>query len=273
MSDSKKMIDKKIAGMIMALLVIAVLFVPAYASYEIEQRTVTHILEVEGLYENGTVFNAYEPVDQTHIEAFFTGEIKTGTHANNDSIYIKFQGVNYMEYTNFVSYIGNGTYAVTPNYTIHGLPYIYRQILIPLNITTHELAEFDFIRLNTNSEHGWHEFLFRTTGGNQWVYLDKTRNDTYLTINTVGAKSQLLLSPDEPIYLSFSGLDQSDVTFNFKMQGFNLDEEHQFFWTSEHLYFGSVAVAFVVLLVCAVFTTNFVDIKFDKVKDGRRKRG
>jgi len=59
-----KPIDKKIAGMIMALMVVVILFLPAYAAYEIEQRTVTHIQTVEGLYENGTVFSTVEPIDK-----------------------------------------------------------------------------------------------------------------------------------------------------------------------------------------------------------------
>lgn len=258
-----KPMDRKIAGMIMALLVIVILFVPAYVGYEIEQRTVTHIQSIEGLYENGTVISPVEPVDKTHVESLWFGETKTGADANNDSVYVKFQGVNYVYYSNFVSYIGNDTYTVTPNYTIHSLPATYRQILIPLNITTHDMVEFDFIRLTTNSEHAWHDLIWND-GGDQWLLMDQIRNDTYMIINSVSTRGAFLTAPDGQMYLSFSGLDITDAVFNFKLEGFNLDEEHQFFWTDEHLYFGTIGIAFTVMLVCAVFTTNFVDIKFDK---------
>lgn len=264
-----KPMDKKLAGMIMALLVIIILFVPAYASYEIDQRTVTNILTVEGLYENGTVISTYEPVNQSHLESLYFGEIKTGAQANNDSIYLKNQGVNYIHYTNFVTFIGNGTYSVTPNYTIHTAPFVYRSILIPLNLTTHQLAEFDFIRLYSDDSHAWRYITYKALWNVEYLYLDEIRNNTYMIINSLGTKSQLLTAPDTTIYLEYQILNPADVSFNFKIQGFNLDDEHQFFWSDEHLYFGSIAVSLTVMGICALFTTNFVDIKIDREKKRR----
>lgn len=268
MSDSKRIIDSKIAGMIMALLVIVVLFVPAYASYEIEQRTMTNILAVEGLYENGTVINTYEPVNQAHVESLYFGEIKMGAEANNDSFYARTQGVNYIQYTNFVTYTGNGNYSVTPNYTYHVLPYTQLFIGVPLNITTHELAQYDFLRVTTDSLHGFHDIVYRTSFGENHLFLDKVRNNTYMIINSLSTKSQLLSAPDENIYLIFADINKADLTFMFRAEGFDLDEQDRFFWTDEHLWFGSVAVGFVIMLVSAIFTTNFVDIKFDRGKPG-----
>jgi len=271
-SKSEKGFNKKIVGMVLAIMVIAILFIPAYASYEIEKRTVTNILTVEGLYENGTAFETLEPVNQAHFESMFWGEIKTGESPNNDSVYVKVQGLEYVYYSNFVSYIGNGTYAVTPNYTIHTTPFTLRWIAVPMNVTTHQLAEYDFLRLTTDSKHAWNDLVYRYFGAN-YIYFDEIRNDTFMIINSLGTKSQLLSAPDEPVYIFFTGIDDTDVVFNFKFEGFNLNDEHQFYWQDEHLVFGSVGVSLSVMIMCALFTTNFIDVKFDKVKNGRRKRG
>lgn len=268
MSKEKSIINSKMAGMIMALLVIVVLFVPAYASYEIEQRTVNRILTVEGLYENGTVINTYEPVDKTHTELLYTGEIKSGEQANNDSFYAKVSGVTYLYYTNFVTYTGNGNYSVTPNYTLQALPYTQRFISVPLNITTHELAEYDFLRITTDSLHGFHDIVYRTSFGENHIFLDKVRNNTYMIINSISTKTQLLSAPNERIYLVFADINPADITFMFRAEGFDLESQDQFFWTDEHLLFGSVAVGFTIMLVAAIFTTNYVDVKFDKGKPG-----
>ena len=236
---------KTLIRWILSLTVIAILFIPAIAVYEIEARTETNVLAIEGLYTNGTVIYPYQPVNQIQIPTMFTGESIILTQANNDSFYLKDKvGVGSpayeIAYTNFVTYIGNGTYSVTPNYSIHSEipPANVFEIGVPLNITTHELAQFDFIRLYSNSEHTFQELIYKSifSGQHERLYFDAVRNNTYNIVITLGIRTSLLSAPNEKIYVLDSDLDKTDITWNFKVVGFNLDEIHQFTWDDNQFY-------------------------------------
>lgn len=266
--------NKKLIRWILSLMVIVVLFIPAIAVYEIEARTETNVLAVEGLYTNGTVITTYEPIDMIQVPKMYSGETITLTQANNDSYYIKdIVGFAFdIAYTNFVSYVGNGTYNVAPNYTIHTdvPPANVFEIAIPLNITTHELAEFDFIRLYSNSEHTWQELIFRTPflGNHDRLYFDLVRNNTYIIVISLSTKTALLSAPDEMIYVLDSDLDKTDVTWNFKVVGFNLDEIHQFSWSDNQLYIVSLLIVSAILTPLAILSSKVIDLKIDKGKPG-----
>ena len=261
---------KPIMSMIMALLVVLVLFIPAITSWYIDDRHTTQILSVQGEYENGTILHPYEPVNQNQVFNMFIGEVKVGEMSNNDSYYLKHQGVDYINFTNFVSYIGNGNYTCTPNYTIHSVPFQWREIGIPLNITNGDIAKFDFIRLTSNDEHTSKYLRFRTiySGGSLNTAFLQTSNDTYISINSFQRKAQLNVLPNEKIYLTWNGqtptsIDDTDLTWQFKIEGYNLTETDAYFWSDEHLYITSMGIAFVILLVGFILTTDYIDIKFD----------
>jgi hypothetical protein len=277
MSKDKEIMSTSIAQVILAIMVIAILFIPAYAGYEVERRTATHILEIQGLYQNGTDILAYEPIDETHLQSLFLGEIKIGSMSTPDSYYMKHQGVEYINFTNFVTYLGNGNYSVTPNYTIQSTPYQWRSIGIPLNITASDFVSYDFIRLTTNDEHTAKYIRAKSTfsGGSRTTAWQQLDNNTYILTSTLGLQNQLAGTyPNERIYIEWNGntptaLDDTDANWIFKIEGFNLEPEHQLFWQDEHLVYGSIAVGLTVMIITLVFTTNYIDVKLDKSK---RKR-
>jgi hypothetical protein len=281
--ETKATIEKrKIFGAIMSIFVIVLLFVPAYSTWYINDRWETQILTVEGLYENGTVFETYEPVDQTQIGRMWTDEEITADYSNNDSYYMKIHDAgikrNKIAFTNFVAYIGDGNYTVTPNYTIQTSPPVYRWrgIGVPINVTSHELAEFDFLRLQTNDEHTAKYLQFERSFGKQEVAFQEVRNNTYMLIMTLGLKTNLLSSPDVPVYLFWDGqtvtaLDDTDVTWTFKFNAFVLDPEHQFFWENEHLYILSLIPVGILWTFGLLLSTDIIDLKWDTKK--KKKKG
>jgi len=265
--------NKKLIRWFFSLMVIVVLFVPAIAVYEIEGRTVTNILTYEGLHTNGTEFTTLEPVVFSEFENMYSLETVTLTQSNKDSCYVKEIGaVSEIAYTNSVNYIGNGTYSVTPNYSIHSnIPLAtLLDFAIPLNITTWELAEFDFIRLYSNSEHAFNDLIFRSVFNNarEYLYFDEIRNNTYIIPISISIRNTLLSSPNSYIYVLNSGLDKTDVTWNFKCIGFNLDAIHQFAWDDNQLYLVSLLIMSAILTPLAIFSSKVIDLKLDKGKPG-----
>lgn len=266
---------KTVIRWIMALMVIGVLFIPAFAVYEIEARTETNILSVQGLYTNGTGFTTIEPIDKTHVGLMYSGETITLSQPNNDS-YLLSQigwGVEDIAYLNSVNYIGNGTYAVTPNYTVHTEPptILNYQIGIPINLTTHDLAEYDFIRLYSNSQHGQAYLIYRTVFGGTigWAcYFDVLETNVFIIPITLAKRQSLLSSPNENVYLFYDFVNPADVTWNFKIEGYVLDSIHQFTWDDNQLYLVSLLIVAGILTPCAIFSSKLIDIKFDKGKPG-----
>ncbi len=271
---------KKVYGGIMAILVIVALLIPAYATYYIDDRWSSHILTVEGLYENGTIMATYEPVDDDQLGRMWTGEEWTTPHDDdNDSYYMmneKFPtgNNNRLTLTNFVAYVGNGNYTCTPNYTYHPADYDWRGIGVPYNITTHELAQYDFLRLYSNDEHTARYLQYEKSFGKHEVAFQEVRNNTYILVVTLGLKTNLENAPDQPVYIFWDGqtttaLDDNDASWTFRFSAFNLDTEHQFVWSNTHLYALSLIFTGVILTIGLAFSTQILDIKIDK-KRGRK---
>lgn len=263
---------KTVFRWVMSLAVITILFIPAVAVYEIEGRTETHILAVEGLYANGTVFNPYEPVDKTQIASLYNIQTVNYNANNNDSYYAKkLSTVGFhMAYTNFVTYTGNGTYAITPNYTIQPLipTAFWLEIGIPLNVTTHELAQFDFIRLYSNSEHGFIDLFYDSIGGGTHVYFTEIRNNTYMLIMDLSLRTNLLSAPDKPVYILYTGIDKTDVTFTQKVETYTLEGADVLTWDDKQLYIVALLIVGAILTPLAIFSSKVIDIKIDKGKPG-----
>lgn len=256
---------KRVIRWVLSLMVIAVLFIPALAVYEIEARTETRILAVEGLYINGTAFPTYEPVDKTQIKHMYSGETVILNQANNDSYYLGFP--KDIAYTNFLTYIGNNTNTVIPNYTIQSAPY---EIVIPLNISTHELASYDFLRLYSTDEHtSKHLFYNQASDGVKGTLIfTEIRNNTYILILTLSTRTHLLSVPNEKVYLAYRGLDILDISWNFKAAGFNLDAIHQFTWSDNQMYIVSLLIVAGIITPLAILSSKWIDLKLDKGKPG-----
>lgn len=273
---------KRVFGAIMSVLVIFLLFVPAYATYYIDDRLSTKVLEIEGLYENGTIIHTYEPIDKTQIDNMWSSEEITGDYANNDSYYIKKHSAgikqNKIAYTNFVTYTGGGNYTVTPNYSIQSAPPVfdYRGIGVPLNITLHNLTQFDFIRLTSTDEHTARYIQLRKLGGQHQntAFMDM-RPDVYIYTMTLSAKTWLNSFPDEKVYVFWDGhlptaLNDSDATWNFRVEGFNLEPADAFYWEDEQLYVFSLVPVGIIWTIGLAFTTQILDVKLD-TKESRKK--
>lgn len=272
--------NKSMMGLVLSMVVIGVLFIPAYTTWHIEDRTTSVILEVEGLYENGTAFVVAEPFDHAQFEAIITGETIVLDQANNDSVYFKEKTGfgNDIAYTDSVAYIGNGTYACTPNYTIHDDTPIYDWlgIWIEFNMTNAEILDFDFIRITSNHEHASVNLVWSrgwTYDADPLIYME---NNEWLYVVGLVADTKLKSYPqDDTMYLLFDGqtptaLNQSDITFNFKVEGFNLLDEHQFFWQDEHLFTMSLVATLFILGITVTFASEIIDIKIDKKKGGNK---
>lgn len=285
-------ISPSIVKMIMALLTIAILFVPAITMYEAEKQTVNRVLTLHGLYDEGDIIYL-KNINKTEVELQFLNEIIIGSSSNNDSyVYADDNSVKELYYGNWVTYIGNGTYQV--NYDKNEAPFTITELRwilgFPLDINGTTLATYDFIKVTMTGQDFPHPLWFK-----QWSLfplfigayerlawaLDQNVNTPHikLLIMTYGEKlgfTQLVDFngyPDYNCYIDLASVPHipeskefGDGNFTFKIQAFNLNEEHQVFWEEEQLLYLSLGISISIMTVATAFSTNIIDIKAGKVK-------
>ena len=268
--------NNQLKSLLLTILAILIMVAPAAAVHEIDKSTETHIIAVEGLYTDGTDINI-GAVDQADILAMSNAD-ELGADANNDSALITYNsGATPHEayFGNYITYLGNGSYIITPDYTDNPeTTFTYGQNLyIPLNLTTTEILNSDFLRLNYNSDQ-YYYIVFQndlTDTIYKW-YPTTTANDTKVFIPYLSVKSNLGDSTDSNVYLWIGGnqgntaLDGEPVSVEFKLELFELDAEHSTAIEDTSLYFLIVGIADIVLIVAFIFTTQWIDVKVDKSK-------
>lgn len=290
-------INPKISKQIMAILVIAVLFIPGLIMYEAEKQTVNRVLTFQGLYDEGDIISIRN-INKTEIELQFLNEVIIGSSSNNDSfIYADNNIVKELYYGNWITYIGNGTYQV--NYDKNDVPFTITALEwnlgIPLSINGTTLSNYDFIKITMVGQDFYHPLWFKywsffpvwiEAGERLALRLDNNIDITHtkLLILSANIKSDFNQYvdwngyPDLDIYIQFQAVpyipesvDFGDGNFTFKIQGFNLNTEHKVFWNEEKLLYLSLGFTASILTVGTVFSTKLIDIKTGNKKIKRKK--
>lgn len=264
-----------------SIIAILVMISPAVAVNEIDKNTEANILAVEGLYSDGIDLEI-DGIDKADILAS-TGGIELGADANNDTgfaVYNSGAVLDTVYFGDYISYIGNGSYALVPDYTDNPeVPSTYaKNFWIPLNTTASDLINADFLRLNFDSDQNY--WIVAKNDITSALFLWQatyTENDTALFIPYLNVKSNLGNCLNSEIYLwiggiqGTNGLDGEPVSFEFKLETFQLDAQDSLSIEDTSLYFLTIGIADVVLIVAFAFTTQQIDIKIDKDKPKKRR--
>lgn len=268
-------LNKGFTSTLFSLLAIAIMISPALAVSEIDKNTEAQILALEGLYTSGDSIEIAGAVDKAEVLAM-GGESEIGSEANNDSALINLNSganLNTAYFDNAVSYVGNGSYVVAMNYTANPEEtYTNGQwISIPLNITPAQILNYDFIRLNHDSEQNYYIVIQDDINNVVYKWSDyATEDTTSLFVPYLNIKSNLQNSLDSGVYLWIGGnqgntaLDGQPASIEFKLEAFELEPEDSLAIEDTTLYFLSIGIADIVLIVAFAFTTDYLDIKIDK---------
>lgn len=272
----KPKINKTTATFILIVISIAILIIPALTITFAETQKITHILDVQADYINGTVINP-EPCTQASVIDVWEITTDLGESVTNDSAYFGYRdsGINRASiyWTDSLTYIGNGTYNADVNTSIMlDVNYSSRETIVQLDINNSVWKSMDFVKIMTN--HTSFRLMFELGSGNvQYYYPIQLTNDEYICINTLSLSSQLTSYPQGKIWIVFDiPVGDENEYFNFNIQSFTLSPVDAFQWTDEQVYMMTVLGCVIILIIGFVFSTNFIDIAVDKSKPRKPNR-
>lgn len=272
---------EKLTVAILSIFAIILMIVPSIAVNEINQRTETNIISVEGLYTNGNDIEI-GTIDKTEIETYISGSQEYGSDINNDSALIRHNSGSVLDeiyYGDYISYVGNGTYTIVPDYTDN--PEVVQtystNIMIPLNITPQQIIDSDFIRLNVDFDCEY--YLVFTNDLTTTIYYwngQETTNTTEIWIPTLTYKSHLQNSINSTIYLAIGGIQSTNgmpsepTTITFGLESFQLTPADSFEVEDTTLFFLMIFGLNVMFTVAFVFATDTYDVFVDKNRKDKK---
>lgn len=274
MSKLKVSKNVTIGKIVLSLIAIGVLFVPVYAVQSIEARAVTHALEIEGLYVNGTALELIDMTNDTRdqIEAFYNMATVNNSVGDDSVLMLK---ENYvlpnLLYRDRVSYIGNDTYSISYNVSEEPSGTVEtRKLYIPLNINATQLLEPDFVRVLSDCEATPELFICTGTSGLELSPLHEVSTDNYIFINTIQTRSQIAWHEDSQVFLVYSFISEPDLTtWEVKLQKEIFEGDDVFTWNDDTLYIVAILLCDVLLIGAIVFASDPIDIKIDRDKKRR----
>ena len=269
---------EKMTMAILSIFAVILMIIPAIAVNEINDRTTTNILAVEGLYNDGENILIGTP-NCVEIQEVYDCDY-LGGEANNDTAFINWVsglGADNTFMGNYITYIGDGNYTLVPDYTDNpevpqttGLIFV-----IELNITTTELLNMDFLRLNIDTDYNSYivfdnEFGVKRT----WQSIETSANET-LFVPTLIVKSWLQQSVNSTVFLQLgeigvNNFDSEPTTVPFKLESFELTSAHALEFQDTAVYFMTIFALNVMYTIAFIFATDTMDIFVDKNRKNKR---
>ena len=267
----KSKFSKTTSTLILIIISITVLIIPALTITYAETRTISHILDVQAVYTNGTYIQT-DALNQTIITEIYDIETLIGESITNDTGYWGYAttGIDRSSiyWADFQTYLGNGTYEINANYSlVPASDYTSRELIIQLDINNSEWLSHDFIKVYSNYT-GNFRCYFATENG---LFVPqspiKLTTDEYIFINTFSFRNALQSYPDGIIIIEFD-LQNPDIEsiFDFQITAFDLNAVDAFTWDDSQVYVLTLLGCDMILIIGFVFTTNFIDIAVDKSK-------
>lgn len=283
--------DKSVINGIFALLSVLALLIPFGVSQYAETQTVENILIHESDYTTGTTFGLYDGSE--NMTELITGlndfpfHTELGWESNNDTIFQGYEsgGHDGIYFANYNTYTGSGEHTIIVNWsdvpesTYESVRYLY----IPLNITTSELAEFDFVRIHSDfnkSDGADIRLVYQYSDSGLFsIYPTVLDSETDIYVLTLAGKNLMNAYPNGTVFLTFAGLDdefvETQTTWDWMIEANALESEDMIFGSE----FTDIAV-FSIIVLCLdflyiwiiVFANPVIDLKIDKGKKGKGKR-
>lgn len=281
----------KNAGMvagIFCIIAVGILLMPVAIGSYVETETIDNIITVQGSYGTGEPLGLYSgSLNVSEIFADIMPASATdnplGWDSNNDSVFwgYKDEGIaserDGQYYGNYFTYSGNNTYIGNVNSsTLPPATYdAYRYLYMPLNISTGELAEFDFVRIHTNIDQTEINSFALTVITNPYstnsIYTETIDNDTEIAIIDYGYKTLLKAYPNGTVWLKISGtgdfIAEDSEIFTVNIEANTLDPEDYLFgsqYTDSTVWIITVLIMDFVYVVAVIFATPWIDAVIDK---------
>ena len=260
--------DLMIMTGLMSIMLIITLMIPAITGYVTHDRKETIVISLDPSEYVHLGYVNSATINETVFEnVYLPGYILQLEEANNETWYLRHTtGIKNYAKTNDVTTVGNNNTCIvnysatgTPNFLFHGL-----------DMTAHEMAEYDFLHLTSNAEHGQVFMVWY----NQWGSLSSdwfmpTGGDNFLFTISSFHKQDLLASPDNKIYLSYQNIDITDVSYTWSLTVNDLPDT-VWSWTDTQLYAISLMASILIMAVTIAFNTDTLDIKIDTNRKDRR---
>lgn len=276
MNKAKISKNVTIGKIVLSLIAIGVIFVPVYAVQTIEARAITHALELEGLYVNGTVIDLIDYDNDTieQIEEYYPIAESNYSSDMDSAILLNLVSDDVIIFRDRISYLGNGTYTITYNNSDEPTGVLEeRYMYIPLNINATEFMSPDFIRIQSDCSSP--PILFITKGNSVLEfqgasYIQEVAPDNYIFVNTIQTRSLISNFEDSQVFLIYNLYEEPDpISWSIKVQAETYTGADIFTWNDLTLYIVSIMLCDVLLIGAIVFASDPIDIKIDRDKKRR----
>lgn len=251
---------------ILSLMVLGILIIPILSLDYVDDRYKEIVTDQSNLnYENLNI----DYVNKTEFETFITPHALHSLDWANDSnligLFYHGLGLTDVVYSDNITYVGNNTY-----YIQHSeLPYTHR-LLIPLNLTTHNLSSYDTVLMYSENEAilGY----FDNAGDDNIVDVEafEIAENQFLNIISLDEKFNLKNSPDYQVFVQFQPLFVGD-NCNLSIEYGIIKEDGVFTVSDETYYYIILTSTIAISLFTLIFISNTVDIIFD-YKDNRKNK-
>lgn len=262
MPKSKKEIQ--IISGLLAILLIIVLLIPAFTAFGLQQaKTYTVVTTAESNY-NLVKWAESEQLNRSLHGLMIHGAFPLDiSESNNDTVVYHSQ--QHYGFTNDVNVVADINYVIT-NLT-ELIPFTTDGIWHQVDLTTHELAQHDFITIQSNAKHlNWGFTYWDGIGTGKVIehtHINMPQPNTTAFIIDLGAEQDLLSVPDTSISILFETLDITDESYWFKVGIYDLSDT-VWAWDDTQLYSVSIGFSIVILAVAIAFNTDVLDIRIDR---------
>lgn len=274
--------------MILAFLSVITLLIPVAVSGYVEEKTITQYVAVQGMYPSGDTFGLYDGAENItelmdpYSVAQFPNDDPLGWDSNNDTAFYgwKSSGIydtrDSVYYGNYITYTGSGEHTMSVDWA--DMPVAtynsVRYLMIPLNITNEELADYDFARISIDILDDQVDYrIYYTTTGTTLAQINPQDidNNTALYPITYDVRNSLGFYPNETVFLGIvatgTQFNEDQVSFTWKLEGISLDPEDKVFgseFTDTTIWISIMMFLDSVYLVAVIFANPMIDLKVDK---------
>ena len=268
------------ASVLLIILSIAILIIPAVSISYAETVVEKQVLTVQGSYTNGTTVDPNLVATQALPTVSLPIQTILSTSGNDTVLYgHRTNGTVLTRWTadwdNRQTYLGNGTYQIDVNYSSMATNYDQRMIISELDTTNAEWVTYDFAKIATDYDYTFTIYYqVDATHVNSFdIHVITTTG--YLTANTLTTRAAMNAYPTGKIWIAFEVPDGAtvDTQFTYDIEQHTLTGADALMWDDQQLYVMILLGTDMILVGGFIFTTNFVDIAFDRSKPKKPAKG
>lgn len=250
---------------ILSIVVLGILIIPIISLDYVENKQKEEILNL-GSYNYNVNEISITNLNNTEFNEHYNIIISEIIWSNNPTM-VNFENLGLGNintiYTDNITYIGNNTYSIDSS------DLLYWDLMIPLNLTSHNLTKLDFLIIYSNTQPYIFVYEKLDDDANAILPITLIKENTYLVTIPLPLKIDILTNyDDEKIYLLLFDF-QPNMEFSIYS---GINEENKSFIISDLTQYyiiltGSIAMS----LFTLIFITQTIDIIFD-YKDKKKNK-